>query len=369
MDASPDNGGAGDAADAADAADPADAADAADAADPADADADEPDENADATAPRESLQSILVNNMRNYEEKNALRQSSMSSMSAVDGERGGREPHRRFALRLSQDSAARGSRQSGRSLQSGRSERSHQSGSQHSASRSWHTDVTDQSSPDSFVQGQSNQHFQAAAVQAKLQLRRRAGSDEWTEEVSNPAIRCVQRIATSKIFLGIITLLIFLHVVLMGVEADIYASSPSQELQDWFDIINLVLVCCFVVELALKFIAFGCRDFWCGSDWAWNAFDFLVVALSVLDVTFQYSLRASVTAGQVRVFRILRAFRYFRSIRVVRLFRYISALQVLTLSIVGTMSSFLWQHCYALLCIGIAFASFPNLLIFSLSFP
>eukprot|EP00438_Fugacium_kawagutii_P021884 Skav219749 [mRNA] locus=scaffold569:187274:191521:- [translate_table: standard] len=128
----------------------------------------------------------------------------------------------------------------------------------------------------------------------------------------------------------------------MGIEADFYASAPGQELQDWFDIINLVFVCCFVAELALKFIAFGCRDFWCGSEWAWNAFDFLVVALSVLDVIFQYSVRASVTAGQVRVFRILRAFRYLRSIRVVRLFRYISALQVLTLSIIGTMSSLAW---------------------------
>jgi len=44
----------------------------------------------------------------------------------------------------------------------------------------------------------------------------------------------------------------------------------------------------------------------------------------------------------VRVFRLLRIFRYFRSIRVVRLFRYISALRVLTLSILGTMSSLAW---------------------------
>ena len=90
-----------------------------------------------------------------------------------------------------------------------------------------------------------------------------------------------------------------------------------------------------MVELCLKFAAFGCATFWFGTDWAWNFFDFLVIALSVLDIVLEYSFRASVSAGQVRVFRVLRIFRYVRSIRVVRLFRYISALQVLTLSILG----------------------------------
>ncbi|CAL1131773.1 unnamed protein product [Cladocopium goreaui] len=136
----------------------------------------------------------------------------------------------------------------------------------------------------------------------------------------------------------------------MGIEVDLAASTDAP-LPDWFGILNLVLVIFFVAELCLKFAAFGCATFWFGTDWAWNSFDFLVIALSVLDIVLEFSLRASVSTGQVRVFRVLRIFRYVRSIRVVRLFRYISALQVLTLSILGTMSSLAWTLALLILII------------------
>lgn len=273
---------------------------------------------------RPSIESILIRTPQSPEEGSAgqnVRNSLGSNAS---------HGQRRFALRLSQDSQ--------HSAHTIRSKGSNRSSSHHSGSRSW---ATDYSSPDSFVQDELRKHFTAAQVQATWQQRRRAASLDTLEIEESIVTRYAKAVVRSKTFLGLLTLLIFLHVVLMGIEVDL-AASTGAPLPDWFDIFNLVLVSFFVVELCLKFAAFGCAPFWFGADWAWNSFDFLVIALSVLDVVLEFSLRASVSTGQVRVFRVLRIFRYVRSIRVVRLFRYISALQVLTLSILGTMSSLAW---------------------------
>ena len=282
---------------------------------------------------RPSLESILIRTRQSPEGP-----AGENIRNSLDSR--GSQGQKRFALRLSQSSHL--SAHTVRSTRSKGSNRSQRSSSHQSGSRSW---ATDYSSPDSFVQDELRKHFTAAQVQATWQQRRRAASLDTLEIEESTVTRYSKAVVRSKTFLGLLTLLIFLHVILMGIEVDLAASTDAP-LPDWFGILNLVLVIFFVAELCLKFAAFGCATFWFGTDWAWNSFDFLVIALSVLDIVLEFSLRASVSTGQVRVFRVLRIFRYVRSIRVVRLFRYISALQVLTLSILGTMSSLL-DNCTA----------------------
>eukprot|EP00435_Cladocopium_sp_Y103_P060603 s1305_g22.t1 len=269
-------------------------------------------------AVRPSVESILARPARYPGSETSGQSTPRPSLASATGRSG------RFALRLSADGAT--SRKAKPSIHSVQSSRTTQS-----------------SSKSSFLGQQYRSHLTAARVEASRQQRRRAASDDSPQQ-DEPTWPAIQRLATRTInsspFSGVLTLLILLHVVLMGVEVDAFATSDGEQVPRWFGVANLVLVSLFVAEMLLKFAAFGCKLFFFGSDWAWNAFDFFVIALSVLDVILGYAL---ISSGQVRVFRILRIFRYLRTIRVVRLFRYISALRVLTLSILGTMSSFLWH--------------------------
>ena len=40
-------------------------------------------------------------------------------------------------------------------------------------------------------------------------------------------------------------------------------------------VVNQVIVILFMVELVMKWFAFGCRDFFCGKERLWNVFDFV----------------------------------------------------------------------------------------------
>ncbi|CAK8999894.1 unnamed protein product [Durusdinium trenchii] len=242
----------------------------------------------------------------------------------------------RFGLRLSSSSAISGI--SGKSMKSNRS----RSGISGASDQTAQSSRTDQSSPDSFILGAWNEkHLAQAKIAGMWMARRRATS--YTEIEESCLSSYCREFIDSSIFTYVITLMIFLHVILMGIEADLYKEHNGAEgIPSWIGISNLVLTSFFLCELLLKFIALGCREFWCGRDWAWNGFDAAVISLSVVDVVLALWFTTAAGTGQVRVFRMIRILRYLRSIRVVRLFRYISALQVLTLSIIGTMSSLAW---------------------------
>ncbi|CAK9012118.1 unnamed protein product [Durusdinium trenchii] len=238
------------------------------------------------------------------------------------------------------------------SLHTNRSNRSNTSNqtSNRSADRSWETGQSSPSSPDSFLKEHYDQHLATAQIQAMWMTRRRFFSDTSSNKERGWQ-SFAEEMIDSAMFSYILTPLILLHVILMGVEVDVYIASGPLGMPSWISIVNLILVSLFMCELLLKFAALGCRKFWCGTDWAWNTFDACVISLSVADVALDLLFTASVQAGQVRVFRMVRIFRYLRSIRVVRLFRYISALQVLILSIIGTMSSLAWTLALLLLII------------------
>eukprot|EP00913_Durusdinium_trenchii_P006908 g6498.t1 len=153
-----------------------------------------------------------------------------------------------------------------------------------------------------------------------------------------------------------ISLLILLHVILLGVEVDISASVGLEDVPTWFSTFNTVSVACFVVEMALKLLALGCRNFWLGEDrsgpqklaaqpgWgmrksqdsSWNILDFIVVAISVFDVAIDIlfqTLWPSLSTSQLRLLRFARFARALRSIRVAKLFRHVRASLCWTLAL------------------------------------
>ncbi len=143
-----------------------------------------------------------------------------------------------------------------------------------------------------------------------------------------------------------ITVLILVNVILLGVEVDVAAALPDgEEVPTWFGVTNAVIVVFFVLEIGLKVYGLGYREFWCGPDWVWNALDFFIVSVSVMDVSLdllQKMLSSTMNTGHLRLTRAIRLARAVRGVKVVRVFRYITALRTLALSIVSTMGSLFW---------------------------
>ncbi|CAK9103305.1 unnamed protein product [Durusdinium trenchii] len=194
--------------------------------------------------------------------------------------------------------------------------------------------------------------------------RKESTSDPSTETQMNRLHFHLEALVFSPWFSPLITLLILVNVILLGIEVDVSAITTLEDMPTWFGTANAIFVAIFVLEILLKLIVLGCKDFWCGEDRMWNAFDFGIVAISVADVILELLtqiLSSSMGTGQLRLLRSIRLARALRSIRVVRLFRQVEALRTLILSIVSTMGSLFWTMAMLILLFysfGVVFTQF-----------
>jgi len=106
----------------------------------------------------------------------------------------------------------------------------------------------------------------------------------------------------------------------------------------WF-VTNAMFLMCFLAELALRIAAFGCAGFFLDrKEWAWNLFDFFIVACGVLDaVEFLF-----IGHSHGGIFLVLRGLRLLRVLRVVRIFRSFKKLRALIRGLVESFQSVLW---------------------------
>lgn len=166
-----------------------------------------------------------------------------------------------------------------------------------------------------------------------------------TEKRAMPCMLWSNHVVSSPWFTNGIMLLILINVVLLGVEVDMAAGLGMQDVPGWLSVANASFVAIFLLELILRYSAVGWSGFWCGEDSSWNIFDFIVIAVSVIDVCLDYLaviLSSSVNTGQLRLVRSIRLARALRGIRIVWLFEYVGALRTLALSIVSTSGSLFW---------------------------
>lgn len=198
----------------------------------------------------------------------------------------------------------------------------------------------------SFVRKAQLKHEETAAA-ASLHLASLKAFKSLKAAPETGALRAIgQAVVTSSIFTGTITFLIFLNVVLLGVEVDLSANLGQDQVPLWFGTVNAIIVLIFVLEIFLKCLAYGLHEFWCGADSKWNIFDSCIIAVSVvetlIDLWAQMMAHSMATSTHLRLMRSLRLARALRGVRVVRLFRYVSALRTLVLCIVSTMASLVW---------------------------
>ena len=153
-----------------------------------------------------------------------------------------------------------------------------------------------------------------------------------------------KEIAYSQWLGNFILVLIMINLILLGVEVDMGTTRGQHDIPKWFNIFNFVIVCIFTLEILLKLVALGLREFLCGPDRWWNVFDLLIILASLTESALELWARASLAAQMVHIrsLRFIRVVRALRGFRVIRFLRYVSALRGLIFSIVSTMGSLMW---------------------------
>ncbi|CAL1133309.1 unnamed protein product, partial [Cladocopium goreaui] len=110
----------------------------------------------------------------------------------------------------------------------------------------------------------------------------------------------------------------------------------------------------FTLEMAIRFIAAGCRNYLIGPEWYWNWLDLLVVIPAWVELItdfMEHGENVSSGASNFRILRVLRITRMLHVIRSVRLIRVIHAFRELILSILDTTRQLGWAMILLLLII------------------
>mmetsp|Transcript_84080 Transcript_84080/g.246637 ORF Transcript_84080/g.246637 Transcript_84080/m.246637 type:complete len:705 (+) Transcript_84080:116-2230(+) len=133
--------------------------------------------------------------------------------------------------------------------------------------------------------------------------------------------------------------IIILNVVFIGYTTEasmshVLASPPTPD-PDSFELVNAVFTSIYCVELLLRLLAYG-WDFATGPDRKWNAFDTILILLSISENIVQ-----DVDAG-VGTLRIIRGLRMFRVLRIIRVMRYFRDLRLMVCSILQSLGSLSW---------------------------
>eukprot|EP00435_Cladocopium_sp_Y103_P037477 s774_g9.t3 len=197
--------------------------------------------------------------------------------------------------------------------------------------------------------GELDQHKKQAVKMTK-QLTLPSAS---FEEVKHRNL--AEKIVSSNVFSNGVQLLIMINLIILGVEVDYAANLQPGTEPPIFEVTNQIIVVLFLMELLLKWGAYGCGNFFCGRERLWNIFDFdarpypqiVIVGLSLAETGMELLFEAFFNAGEMnsshlRVMRFARLARALRGVRVIRLLRYIGSLRTIVFSIVSTMSSLLW---------------------------
>lgn len=145
---------------------------------------------------------------------------------------------------------------------------------------------------------------------------------------------------TTELFIAIV---ILSNSIVVGVEVDWTVKHPkATTLPVGFSILGYAFNLIFAIEVGLRMFALM-RDFFFGTQWGWNLFDFALVVCSVAEVTIEVIYRSgSENFSSLRIVRMVRITRILRVLRVARVVRLLVALRLLFVQILGTLRSVFW---------------------------
>jgi len=133
--------------------------------------------------------------------------------------------------------------------------------------------------------------------------------------------------------------IIIVNVVFIGYTTEasmshVLATPPTPD-PGSFEVVNMVFTSIYCLELLLRLLAYG-REFATGEERKWNAFDAVLVGLSIFEKIVQ-----DVDAG-VGTLRVIRGLRMFRVLRIIRVMRYFRDLRLMVCSILQSLGSLSW---------------------------
>lgn len=145
-------------------------------------------------------------------------------------------------------------------------------------------------------------------------------------------------------------LVIFLNTVFVWHVTDFCAANLVQE-PNWMKRVELIFLLYYSVEVILKWIVHK-KWFFCGSDWMWNVFDFLIVLVGlvqvVLDTFFTDARQVDIT-----FLRVLRVLRITKILRIFKTLRFLPELRLMANCIAGSLGSLFWATLFLTLMLMI----------------
>uniref|UniRef100_A0A7S2Q899 EF-hand domain-containing protein n=1 Tax=Zooxanthella nutricula TaxID=1333877 RepID=A0A7S2Q899_9DINO len=135
----------------------------------------------------------------------------------------------------------------------------------------------------------------------------------------------------------LVSFIILLQAAMVGYGAQVALTvAVKKEMPPpWVSYVELSFSVFFIVELAFRI---GVEQ-WCfvlGPEWRWNAFDSILVILSLVDIS-----NASKT-GNAMIGRVFRVSRFFALMRVSRVMRQLPSMRTILLSILDSIISLVW---------------------------
>ncbi|CAE7649004.1 SCN3A [Symbiodinium pilosum] len=141
----------------------------------------------------------------------------------------------------------------------------------------------------------------------------------------------------APVFQSFVGAVILANAIVIGLETDQIAD------YEWlFPMLEDAFLFLFAVELFMRLCAYGILGFFSasGSDCGWNAFDFTLVFLGVLDRGLSALNRLQ--QGPQLYIVLMRVFRLLRILRIFRIFRVMRQLHILASSLFDAVQSVFW---------------------------
>mmetsp|Transcript_1038 Transcript_1038/g.1646 ORF Transcript_1038/g.1646 Transcript_1038/m.1646 type:complete len:567 (+) Transcript_1038:27-1727(+) len=156
-----------------------------------------------------------------------------------------------------------------------------------------------------------------------------------------PSMKMAQ-ISQSTTFNALCTLVIVANTIVMGYESDVkiraVMQNPPDSVPQWLSFVRVAFTIFYCCELLFRIVALRSWFFAHKEEWIWNAFDLILVSVSVMTEAFS-GLNFSFV-------RVVRALRIIRVARVVRVFRVFRSLREMFLSILACLPSLAWAFTF-----------------------
>lgn len=157
-------------------------------------------------------------------------------------------------------------------------------------------------------------------------------------------------IVSSPWFDVLVTAAIVANGIYIGVSTDYMAQRRLSTAPVEFDVIELLFLCIFVMELVLKFSLNGFALFRRKTvhgvptpDRNWNIFDFAVIGVQSVEFLIRLADIDDLNFfGKISVLRILRLLRAMRIVRIIKVSHWVGDLRMIVYSIQRSLSLFIW---------------------------